>query len=99
MELKLQDNIERLNGVGPRRAGLYRKLGIETIYDLLTFYPRDYLDLQHPVPVMETVLNQPNVIRARVYRKQGEQMCIRDSLFPARLWSWWTDFTPYPLAP
>ena len=73
MELKLQDNIERLNGVGPRRAGLYRKLGIETIYDLLTFYPRDYLDLQHPVPVMETVLNQPNVIRARVYRKQGEQ--------------------------
>ena len=31
-------------GVGGRRAALYRKLGISSIYDLLTFYPRDYLD-------------------------------------------------------
>lgn len=71
--MKLSDSVEALRGVGGRRAALYRKLGISSIYDLLTFYPRDYLDLSNPVPIREAELGEPCAIRARVYRKQGEQ--------------------------
>lgn len=71
--MKLSDSVEALRGVGGRRAALYRKLGISSIYDLLTFYPRDYLDLSHPVSIREAPLQEPAAIRARVCRKQGEQ--------------------------
>lgn len=73
MEHRLTDPVQQLTGVGERRAALYRKLGVKTIYDLLTLYPRTYLDLSHPLPILETVLGETNVIRATVYRKQGEQ--------------------------
>ena len=33
-----------LKGVGPKRAVLFSELGIRTPEDLLTFYPREYLD-------------------------------------------------------
>lgn len=82
--LKLTDSIEKLKGVGPRRAALYHKLGIETIYGLLTFYPRDYLDLSNPVPILETVLDENNVVRATIYKKNGEQRIRKGlSLFKA----------------
>ena len=32
--------VTELKNVGPKRAALYQKLGIETVSDLLTFYPR-----------------------------------------------------------
>lgn len=72
-ESRLSDPIGRLKGVGGRRSALYQKLGIRTIQDLLTFYPRDYLDLSNPVAILETHLNELNVVRARVFQKQGEQ--------------------------
>lgn len=79
MELNLTDPIEKLKGVGTKRAALYKKLGVDSIYSLLTFYPRDYLDLTDPTPIGETVLNDNHVIRATVYKKQGEQR-IRQGL-------------------
>lgn len=78
-ERKLSDKIEMLKGVGTRRAALYAKLGVTTIHSLLTLYPRDYLDLTAPVPILETVLGENNVIRATVVKKQGEQF-IRKGL-------------------
>ncbi len=67
------DSVDTLKGVGPRRAALYRKLGICTIRALTQYYPRSYLDLSAPVSIGDTVLGENNVIRATVIRKQGEQ--------------------------
>ncbi len=36
--------VTRLRGVGPKRAGGLAQLGIETVADLLTHYPRRYVD-------------------------------------------------------
>ena len=33
-----------LRGVGPKTAGLFNKLGVYTVYDLLTYYPKKYID-------------------------------------------------------
>lgn len=73
VSITLEDQIEKLKGVGERRAKLYHKLGVDTIYSLLQFYPRTYLDYSKPVPIAQTILNDNNVIKATVFRKQGEQ--------------------------
>ncbi|WMJ21998.1 ATP-dependent DNA helicase RecG [Paludicola sp. MB14-C6] len=73
MSVTLNDRIEKLKGVGERRAKLYHKLGVDTIYSLLQFYPRTYLDYSKPVPIADTIINDNNVILATVFRKQGEK--------------------------
>lgn len=41
---KLNQNIQYLKGVGPKRAYKLKRLNIETIKDLIFFIPRDYED-------------------------------------------------------
>lgn len=41
----IYDSVSQLSGVGPKREEALKKLGIETIMDLLTFYPFRYEDL------------------------------------------------------
>ena len=36
--------ISSLSGIGAKRAALFNKLGIESVGDLLNFYPRTYED-------------------------------------------------------
>ena len=33
-----------IKGIGPKRIELLRQLGIESLSDLLTYYPTSYLD-------------------------------------------------------
>ncbi len=42
--IKLDENIQYLKGVGPKKVELLNKLGIYTIKDLLEYYPRNYED-------------------------------------------------------
>ncbi len=59
----------RLNGVGDKKAALYKKLGIETVEQLTEFYPRDYVDFTRTTPIREAVPGDTCVIRARVQTK------------------------------
>lgn len=43
-ELDLNENIQYLKGVGPKKAELLNKMGIYDIKDLLEYYPRNYED-------------------------------------------------------
>ena len=61
--------ITELSGVGPKRAELYKKLGIETVGNLLEHYPRGYTDYSAPVPVADAQVNEHAVIRALVTKK------------------------------
>ena len=40
----LKQNIQYVKGVGPNRAKLFNILGIYTIEDLISYYPRAYQD-------------------------------------------------------
>jgi ATP-dependent DNA helicase RecG len=42
--LSLSDSPQYLKGVGPRKADLFKKSGIDTVEDLLYYFPRRYLD-------------------------------------------------------
>lgn len=78
----LSANIQYLKGVGEKRARLYGKLGIAAIGDLLEYYPRDYIDFSHPLPIACAPFDRPCAIRARVSAKSPEQRIRRGlSLF------------------
>ena len=42
--MKLEEDIQYLKGIGPKKAELLKKMGIHTVYDLLAWYPRAYED-------------------------------------------------------
>ena len=43
--------VQFIKGVGEKRAALLKKLGIETLYDLVHFYPRSYIDFTSLTPI------------------------------------------------
>ena len=46
-----QQPITVLKGIGEKTAGLFAKLGVETVEELLHDYPRAYDAYEEPVPV------------------------------------------------
>lgn len=65
---ELQSGIQYLSGVGPKRAELLRKeLGLETLNDLIHFYPFRYIDRSSIHNIVDVVPDMAFVqVRARV---------------------------------
>ena len=42
--MKIQDSVQYLKGVGPKKKAALARLGIARVYDLLTYFPRTYED-------------------------------------------------------
>ena len=61
--------VNRLPGVAGRRAALLSRLGIETWYDLLSWFPRDFEDWTDLVRLSELADGQEQTFLARVARK------------------------------
>ena len=61
-------SIRRLPGIGIRREKLFARLGVATIPGLLQYFPRDYEDRSHVVPIG----------RADLERKEPVLVCGRD---------------------
>ena len=64
--IKPSDNITALKGVGAKRAEALNKAGIYTVYDLLTYFPRNYIDLSRGMSIRSAPLNENVCIRAFV---------------------------------
>lgn len=56
--MNLQSDITTLKGVGEKSAALFRKLHIETLQDLLLYFPRDYETFKEPVFISEAVCGE-----------------------------------------
>lgn len=69
MQLKLNDNVTYLKGVGPKRAENYKKLSVKTVKDLLYHFPRNYIDLTSPTMIKDTQIGETYAVAGRVVRK------------------------------
>lgn len=49
--MKITDNVVSLKGIGTKTAELFAKLKVNTIDDLLRFYPRNYLSYDEPCDI------------------------------------------------
>jgi ATP-dependent DNA helicase RecG len=65
MSLALFDKVETLTGVGPKTAQALKGLGIQTVYDLLYYFPFRYEQLQ-TVPLTDLADGQKAVIKGIV---------------------------------
>ncbi len=62
-------DITYLKGVGPKKAELYKKIGVETVEQLTELYPRDYIDFTAPRPIAQVQPGEVCAFRAFVRRK------------------------------
>lgn len=67
--MKITDKITALSGVAAKRAAIYNKLGIETVGDLISHYPKDYIDYSETVKIADAPVNEQAVIKGFVTQK------------------------------
>jgi len=51
--MKLTDPIQYLKGIGPKKQKILERLGIHTVYDMLTHFPRAYEDQSVLTPISD----------------------------------------------
>ena len=70
--MPLNASIRTLKGVGEKRAALYEKIGIRTLWDLLQHYPRTYEDWSNPTLIHQATAGEPCCIRGWVVNTPSE---------------------------
>jgi ATP-dependent DNA helicase RecG len=63
---RLQSAVQFVKGVGPQRAEKLRRLGVETVEQLLFYLPRDYQDLTDLRPIAKLEAGKLQTVRGRV---------------------------------
>ncbi len=77
------DSIHHLKGVGEKREKILRKLGIETVYDLLTYFPRDYMDFNTPTQIVSLCDGEHAVFSGFVKKKLTPYITRNYSIYKA----------------
>ena len=58
--------ITKLKGIGERKASLFKKLGVDTVGALISYYPRSYDNWSEVTPIAQLRHDERFVIRARI---------------------------------
>ena len=64
--MKLSDSVQYLKGVGPRMKEKLDRLGIHTVEDLLSYFPRRYQDWTKVTPMGDLVPDEEAVVYGEV---------------------------------
>ena len=85
--IDLEKDVKYIKGVGPNRVQLLNKLGVFTLKDLITYYPRTYEDRSKPKNIAECIDGEEVLIEAyasgrvsdvRLRGKTMQKLVIRD---------------------
>lgn len=71
--LDLSKDVKFIKGVGPARAKLLNALGIFTLEDLITYFPRDYEDRGKPKDIVDIEDGEEALIEAICISKMMEK--------------------------
>ena len=71
--MKLSDSINKVRGVGVKKAAAFARLGIGTVYDLLTYYPRTYEDQSRVTPIARLRAGERATVLAVIQQVQERQ--------------------------
>ena len=58
--------ITKIKGIGEKKAAMFKKLGVNSVGDLISYYPRDYDNWAEITPISEVRHGERCVIRARL---------------------------------
>ena len=66
--MQISDRIDSVKGIGDKTRALFEKLNVNTVGQLLTYYPRDYETFSGPVPIVSLQEGSVGVVEASVSR-------------------------------
>jgi ATP-dependent DNA helicase RecG len=72
--------VTELGGVGPKKADALAAMEIETVLDLLTHYPRRYVDRTHQAAIRDLRVGEEALVLATVKRVQSRRTRQRRAL-------------------
>lgn len=67
-------SVDRLNGVGPHRRKALAEVGVESVFDLLTYYPRRYVDRTAQAPISEAAVGSEITVVAEVHAVSSRRL-------------------------
>jgi ATP-dependent DNA helicase RecG len=76
----LNQSVQYLKGVGPKRSEILEKLGIHTIRDMLYYFPRDYKDRTRIQKISEARIGAEITIQGKVLGVQTRMARSRKSI-------------------
>lgn len=68
VSLTLTQELTRVTGIGPVNGNRLAKLGLDTVYDLLYYYPRNHIDYAKQVQIRDLVAGETVTLIAEVKR-------------------------------
>ncbi len=71
MSKKIPNSVQFVKGVGPKGAELLAKLNINTVYDLLNFFPRDYDNRSKLSRIIDAKAGESVTIKAKVQKTKN----------------------------
>jgi len=83
--VRLDTPVQYLKGVGPKLAQLLGKLGVQTIFDLIYFFPRDYEDRTKLKPIGDLRPAKLEVICGEIIRVNAQTTRNRFSVIKVEL--------------
>ncbi len=92
--MDLNKDVKFIKGVGPNRVKLLNKIGIYTLKDLITYYPRTYEDRSKPKNICECTNGEEALIEGivcnrisevRMHGKTMQKLIIRDETMSANI--------------
>ena len=69
--MDLKTEVSELKGIGPKKAKILREAGIETVRDLMEFFPRRYEDRRTVTPIREARAGGDFLVAAKVTAKRS----------------------------
>ncbi|MEG1641763.1 MAG: ATP-dependent DNA helicase RecG [Synergistaceae bacterium] len=58
--------LQNRSGIGKRKTEYLQKLGLNTVFDVLQYFPRKYIDRRKISTISEAILGQPTVIMGKI---------------------------------
>ncbi|MEK7699724.1 MAG: DEAD/DEAH box helicase, partial [Planctomycetota bacterium] len=72
-QTNLNQSVQYLKGVGPKRLEMLGRLGIHTIQDMLCYFPRDYKDLTQKQKISDAKIGADITIQGRILGIQNRK--------------------------
>ncbi len=82
----LEKQVQFIKGVGPNRVTLLKKLGIETLGDLISFFPREHEDRSKPKTISELIDGEEALISCYPVGRMNE-IRIRKNMTVCKLFA------------
>ena len=79
--LDLNKDVKFIKGVGPNRVLLLNRVGIHTLKDLITYFPRDYEDRSKPKEIYQCIDGEEALIEATVVSRMTQIRLKKNTMY------------------